>query len=94
MPVEIATLLEQVNDAMRHQRCVAQCAEITDELALAIATNSHSDELKVLNYQWQTFVGKKYVQEHQLDDFLESIVEHLLKTRPERPLDEIISFLA
>lgn len=67
--------------------------EVSEKLANAISLDSANDQLKLLDYRWQTYLDKQYVESHQLDKFLEGLVQHLLKKKPDRPLEELILFL-
>lgn len=93
MQNDVDAITQRVDEGIRTGVRPPETTDISDQLALALATHPDREELKVLNYRWQTFLNKEYVREHKLDDFLESIVQQLLKSRSERPLEEMLVIL-
>ncbi|CCW66966.1 unnamed protein product [Phytomonas sp. Hart1] len=90
---DFRTLKSKVNNAIHENYSLIDCSEISNELSLALASSPDSDELKALNYRYQTYLGKKYVKDHALDIFLSDITQQLLKRKSEQPLQEILEFL-
>ncbi|CAD2214327.1 hypothetical protein AGDE_03161 [Angomonas deanei] len=91
----IETIHERVNKAIEEKiGCSTSLAgELSSQIVLAMASHEDSDELKTLNYRWQTFLTKQYIEQHNIDEFLESLVQRVLQEKTNHPLKEMILFL-
>lgn len=86
---DFQSLSALVHAAMASQKPSQECKDINDHLFVALVTNPQSDELKALNYRWQTYLGKAYVREHSIDKFLDGLIQRVLAAKRENPLEEM-----
>ncbi|CCW60061.1 unnamed protein product [Phytomonas sp. EM1] len=90
---DFRALRSKVDNAIDQNLSLKDCSEISDEVELGLASSPNSDELKALNYRWQTYLSKRYAKDHALGSFFNDITQQLLKRKSEQPLEEILEFL-
>ncbi|KAG5464026.1 hypothetical protein LSCM1_00205 [Leishmania martiniquensis] len=93
MAESVDALQRRINHAMESQMVPPETNYISELLAASLAHDSSNEQLRLLDYRWQTYLDKQYVQSQHLDEFLEGLVQHLLKKKPERPLEELLLYL-
>ncbi|KAK7199915.1 hypothetical protein NESM_000039500 [Novymonas esmeraldas] len=93
MAESVEVLQWRINHAIENQVAPLEANHISELLAASLALDNSNEQLRLLDYRWQTHLDKQYVQLHHLDEFLEGLVQHLLKKKPERPLEELLLFL-
>ncbi|KAG5490074.1 hypothetical protein JKF63_00193 [Porcisia hertigi] len=93
MAENLERLQWRINNAIEQQMASPETNYISELLAASLAVDNSNEELKLLDYRWQTYLDKQYVQSQHLDEFLEGLVQHLLKKKPDRPLEELLLYL-
>ena len=93
MTDEVEMLQRQINHAIEAGMRPNETDEISELLTFRLSMDNTNEQLKLLDYRWQTYLDKQYVQSQRLDEFLESLVQVLLKKKPERPLEELLLYL-
>ena len=93
MTDEVEMLQRQINHAIEAGLRPAASPANTELLTFRLSMDNTNEQLKLLDYRWQTYLDKQYVQSQRLDEFLESLVQVLLKKKPERPLEELLLYL-
>ncbi|KPA80142.1 hypothetical protein ABB37_05131 [Leptomonas pyrrhocoris] len=93
MADEVEVLQTKVDRAIELGLQPPDTDEISQLLTLRLTLDNTNEQLKMLDYRWQTYLDKQYVQSQHLDEFLESLVQVLLKKKPERPLEELLIYL-
>jgi hypothetical protein len=93
MADELEMLQLKVDRAIKYGLQPPETDEISDLLTLRLSLDNTNEQLRLLDYRWQTYLDKQYVQLHRLDEFLEGMVQLLLKKKPERPLEELLLYL-
>lgn len=86
-------LQRRINHAIENQMAPPETNYISELLAASLALDNSNEQLRLLDYRWQTYLDKQYVQSQHLDEFLEGLVQHLLKKKPDRPLEELLLYL-
>ncbi|CAG9583724.1 hypothetical protein LMJF_36_1990 [Leishmania major strain Friedlin] len=86
-------LQRRINHAIENQMAPPEANYISELLAASLALDNSNEQLRLLDYRWQTYLDKQYVQSQRLDEFLEGLVQHLLKKKPDRPLEELLLYL-
>ncbi|TPP48317.1 Calcineurin-like phosphoesterase family protein [Leishmania donovani] len=93
-PNHLAEALQRrINYAIENQMAPPETNYISELLAASLALDNSNEQLRLLDYRWQTYLDKQYVQSQHLDEFLEGLVQHLLKKKPDRPLEELLLYL-
>lgn len=90
---EVKVLQQHIDRAIAVGLQPPDTDEVSELLTSKLSSDNTNEQLKLLDYRWQTYLDKQYVQAQRLDEFLESLVQVLLKKKPERPLEELLLFL-
>lgn len=93
MAESVEMLQWRINHAIENQLTPPETNYISEVLTASLALDSANEQLRLLDYRWQTYLDKQYVQSQHLDEFLEGLIQHLLKKKPDRPLEELLIFL-
>ncbi|KAG5465499.1 hypothetical protein CUR178_00204 [Leishmania enriettii] len=93
MAESVEALQRRIDYAIESQMAPPETSYISELLAASLALDNSNEELRLLDYRWQTYLDKQYVQSRHLDEFLEGLVQHLLKKKPDRPLEELLLYL-
>lgn len=62
----------------------------TKELSRALSEEPNNEDLQLLNDRWQTHLNQEYIRSHKLGDFLDSLVEFVLKCKSPHPLEDML----
>ncbi|AIO02344.1 hypothetical protein LPMP_352070 [Leishmania panamensis] len=93
MVESVEVLQWRINHAIENQMIPPETNYISELLAASLALDNSNEQLRLLDYRWQAYLDKQYVQCQHLDEFLEGLVQHLLKKKPDRPLEELLLYL-